>query len=204
MNPTEGATVSSFPYPKLSALLLDQLQPMLGMMETESIPFLKDLIATIIPTLSNPFIMADLRLAGTAVEALRILILNAWPRIYHWRGDICAGLTDAWIRLIEDYPDIQAVDPTKVRDVEAIRVNLRETLAITRIAAQECADVAGQPEERQAEFKRDDKEADFEEAEKKQQPKDETFDTALRKMLAADDRLEGLIGWVLKVEDGNA
>ncbi|KAI5306339.1 hypothetical protein KEM56_001330 [Ascosphaera pollenicola] len=197
LDPSEGSTMSSFPYPTLSALLLEQLQPMIRMMQSETIPFLQDLISMMIPTLSNPFIMADLRLAGAALEALRTLILNAWPRMYSWRGDVCAGLTDAWIRLSEDYPDLKAMDPAKLKDVEDIRTNLRETLAITRIAAQECVDVAGQPEESQTEFNRDDKEADFEEAEKKKTG-GEAFDTALRNMIAADDRLEGLIGWVLK------
>ncbi|KAI5286565.1 CCA tRNA nucleotidyltransferase, mitochondrial [Ascosphaera aggregata] len=203
VHPTEGTTLTSFPYITLSVLLLDQLKTAVQMLQLEAIPYLRDLIATIVPTLSNAFIMADPRLARSAIEALRIVILNAWPRIYHWRGDVCAGLTDAWIRLYEEY-----LEPGSRRSAEEleriddIRMNLRETLAITRIAAQECIDVAGHPDESQSEFNRDDKEADYEEADKKAEGERQAFDRVLRDMMAVDDRLDGLIGWVLKEGNG--
>ncbi|KAI5288702.1 hypothetical protein KEM52_001058 [Ascosphaera acerosa] len=204
LDPAAGATMSSFPHPALSALLLDQVPSVTALLGPLTIAWLQELLPLVVATLSNPFVTADLRLAHSAVEALRAIVLAGWPRIHRWRGEVCAGLTDAWIRLHEQFgPDGGEsggvdVNADTSRQVGRLRQNLRETLAITRIAAQETIDVAGHPDESQFEFTRDDGEARLADEEKRRRPREEPFDAALRRMAAADDRLDGLVGWVLK------
>ncbi|EDN09340.1 predicted protein [Histoplasma mississippiense (nom. inval.)] len=90
--PIENTSISSYPYPRLSALLLSQLPPALSELGIHTTKHLQDLVPTISAALSNPFGTAFPPLLAAAAEAARALVLNAWPRVWRWRAELLGGL----------------------------------------------------------------------------------------------------------------
>lgn len=101
-SPGEDTFISSYPYPRLSTLLLSQLSPALRELGTTSIRYIHNVMPLLSDTLTNPFGTSYLPLIVAAVEATRTLILNAWPRISGWRGEILNAIGVCWVSIWDD------------------------------------------------------------------------------------------------------
>ncbi|PWY87530.1 ATP :tRNA-specific tRNA nucleotidyltransferase [Aspergillus heteromorphus CBS 117.55] len=86
----------SFPYPRLSTLLLHQIHDELFDLGIQTTKYLQDIIPLVYSVLENPFGTAypPLLLAGVAVA--RAVVLNAHPRVWVWRGEILGAVCGCW------------------------------------------------------------------------------------------------------------
>ncbi|OJZ87769.1 hypothetical protein ASPFODRAFT_60129 [Aspergillus luchuensis CBS 106.47] len=104
LTPSSGtqSTLSSFPHPKLSTLLLNKIHDSLFDLAVHTTKYLQEIIPLIYSTLSNPFGTAypPLLLAGVAVT--RAVIMNAHPRIWRWRGEILGAVAACWLSVADE------------------------------------------------------------------------------------------------------
>lgn len=114
-SPAENTLISSHPYPRLSTFLLTQITPVLREMGTHSVKYIQELISLLSDALTNPFGTSYLPLLAAAVEATRSLVLNSWPRISEWRGEILNAIGVCWVNICEDEKEGTLVgqDPAK-------------------------------------------------------------------------------------------
>ncbi|EFR04772.1 hypothetical protein MGYG_07779 [Nannizzia gypsea CBS 118893] len=103
--PTEDTSISSYPHPLLSTLLLKQLAEAVSSLEIEATKYLQDVVPLLSSTLTNPFGLAYIPLLIAAGQCYQSVILNCWPRLSRWRGDILAGICTCWLRLCDDKED---------------------------------------------------------------------------------------------------
>ncbi|OJD26002.1 hypothetical protein ACJ73_02619 [Blastomyces percursus] len=141
--PIENTSISSYPYPRLSTFLLSQLPPVLSELGIHTTKHLQDLVPMISATLSNPFGTAFPPLLAAAVEATRMLVLNAWPRIWRWRAEILGGLCSCWLHICDDLVDIGmgiSGDNGSGQKAELLQVQgaLKVVVAVVRIEIEEC------------------------------------------------------------------
>lgn len=101
-SPAENTFISSYPYPRLSAFLISQLTPAIREMGATSVQYIHNLLPILSDTLTNPFGTSYLPLIVAAVEATRTMILNAWPRISGWRGEILNAIGVCWVNIWDD------------------------------------------------------------------------------------------------------
>ncbi|EZG06677.1 hypothetical protein H106_03815 [Trichophyton rubrum CBS 735.88] len=103
--PTEDTSISSYPHPSLSTLLLKQLAEAVTSLEIEAAKYLQDIVPLLSSTLTNPFGLAYLPLLIASSQCYQSVILNCWPRLSRWRGDILAGICTCWLRLCDEKED---------------------------------------------------------------------------------------------------
>lgn len=99
---TTPSTISSFPYPRLSAYLLTDLSIYIGELGIHTSKYLQDIIPVLYITLTNPFGTAHPPLLEAAILAARSTILNAYPRIWRFRGELLSGLCTCWLHVLEE------------------------------------------------------------------------------------------------------
>ena len=146
----ERGCVFAGEYPDIIADLMEQLALLFDEMGIYAVKHLKvresksmgillqhaNAIESIIPllvdNLCNPFITAHDRLLVTSAKALQTVILNCWPRIPVYGGDILKGATICWFRLTEDI--IEKPSFVEARDI------LQDAVGLLRAAL---ADEAG-------------------------------------------------------------
>ncbi|KAK2753145.1 hypothetical protein FQN54_007970 [Arachnomyces sp. PD_36] len=97
----ENTSISSFPYPRLSTFLLSQICLVLRELGIYSCQYTQGLMPLLSAALTNPFGTSFLPLLAAAVETLRCLILNAWPTISGYRGEILEAVGSCWINLMK-------------------------------------------------------------------------------------------------------
>ncbi|EAW19236.1 Tti2 family protein [Aspergillus fischeri NRRL 181] len=105
-NRTSTSSFASFPYPRLSALLVDQMYPLLLELGIHTTKYLQEIVPLLYSTLSNPFGTAYPPLLLSAVAVTRAMILNAHPRLWRWRGEILGALCSCWLRVAEEEGEI--------------------------------------------------------------------------------------------------
>lgn len=103
--PAEDTSISSYPHPLLSTLLLEQLTEAVSSLGIEATKYLQDVVPLLTSTLTNPFGLAYIPLLIAAGQCYQSVILNCWPRLSRWRGDILAGICTCWLRLCDDKED---------------------------------------------------------------------------------------------------
>ncbi|KGY15579.1 hypothetical protein PABG_11572 [Paracoccidioides brasiliensis Pb03] len=169
--PLENTSISSYPHPRLSALLLSQLSLVSSELGIHTTKHLQDLVPVLSATLSNPFGTAYPPLLLAATEATKMLVLNAWPRIWRWRAELLAGLCACWLHVCDDLADmdmdaggaVASITPRRGNDAGdgrrgdliGLQGALKEVVGVLRITITECADlvfekVAGDHEARGA------------------------------------------------------
>lgn len=77
----------------------------------------------------------------------RMLVLNAWPRIWRWRGELLGGLCACWLHICDDLVDIDmgaCGDDGGGRRADLLRLQhaLKEVVGVLKIAIEECVDLA--------------------------------------------------------------
>ena len=97
-------------------------------------------------SLSEPFAAAAPGLLKAAVEALRVLVLGAWPRIGMWKGEVVRGVGAAWVRVGEELTKVKGEDGDVQRreELENAAGRLKEVVGLVRVAVREgCEDDGG-------------------------------------------------------------
>ena len=137
-------SISSYPNPRLSTLLLTQLTPIISELGIHTTKYLQDLIPILLSTLTKPFGTAYLPLLLAATESMRHLVLNGWPRIWRWRGDILDAACGCWLHLCDDEEDIHRNQGGEdAAALENLKVALKELVAILKVAVAENTDQDG-------------------------------------------------------------
>ena len=137
-------SIPSYPYPRLSTVLLTQLTPTIRELGVHTTKHLHDLIPILASTLANPFGTAHLPLLSAATESMRHVVLNGWPRIWRWRGDILAAVCGCWLHLCDDEEDIHRNQGGEdAAALENLKVALKELVAILKVAVAENTDQDG-------------------------------------------------------------
>ncbi|KAB8219265.1 hypothetical protein BDV33DRAFT_192091 [Aspergillus novoparasiticus] len=178
---------ASFPYPRLSTLLLEQMVSVLGELGIHTTKFLQDIVPILHNTLANPFGPAYPPMLLGAVEVARVVVLNAHPRVWRWRGELLDALCSCWIHVVEEEKEI--VDRGKRGGesesegavMERLKKELRGVVYLLKFALQNSIQVDGG--EGQLEAK-------------------ENLDKELRELVDADESLKGLLLEDIDANDG--
>lgn len=96
------ATFASFPCPRLSTLLVNQISIILPELSIHTTKYLQEIIPVLYSTLSNPFGPAHVPLLFASLAASRAVILNAHPRLWRWRGELLGGVCSCWVYAVEE------------------------------------------------------------------------------------------------------
>jgi hypothetical protein len=89
-------------YPKLATTLLSHLPPLLRAMGIDSVKHLQPLTTLLSNILAEPLGLAYPPLMVAATKVLQSVVLNAWPRVKVYRGEILRGVTLAWLRCCDE------------------------------------------------------------------------------------------------------
>ncbi|KAI4123291.1 MAG: hypothetical protein LQ338_005340 [Usnochroma carphineum] len=87
---------------RVASLLMRKSRDLVDVMGTYCVKHLKDLLPMISGILTAPFATAYPPLVETAVETLRAVVVNGWPRVGYHRGEILEGLVVCWCRIDEE------------------------------------------------------------------------------------------------------
>lgn len=99
---TSGSSFATFPYPRLSTFLLNQLSSVLPELGIHTTKYLQEIIPALYNTLANPFGPTDVNLLRSSVAATRAVILNVHPRLWRWRTEILGGVCSCWLNIVEE------------------------------------------------------------------------------------------------------
>ncbi|KAK5105782.1 hypothetical protein LTR62_002162 [Meristemomyces frigidus] len=118
--------VLSHDSPAVQTVLFQQLVPLLNTLGLESVKHLTYLLEIITPTLSlsSSSRMAEPRVLLAAVKALQAVVLNCWPRVAGYRGDVLKGVVLCWI----------GIDGLTGEEIGRLRRELREVVCMLRAA----------------------------------------------------------------------
>lgn len=108
--------------PAIVTCLFSNLVPLLDAMSIDSVKHLKHTIPMLVETLAHPLGSVSLEMLRSAVEGLKAVIRNGWPRMSGWRGEILKGLCFCWVNL---------GDGAKV---EHLRGKMREVVKMLHVA----------------------------------------------------------------------
>jgi tRNA nucleotidyltransferase/poly(A) polymerase len=89
-------------YVRVVEVLFCYLPSVLEKMGIDSVKHVKDLLPLLANVLAEPLGPTYPNLLLVATKALQFVILNAWPRISFWEGEILKGVTVCWVRVLED------------------------------------------------------------------------------------------------------
>ncbi|KAK4494397.1 hypothetical protein PRZ48_014695 [Zasmidium cellare] len=120
--------------PAIVTRLFTNLVPLLDAMGIDSVAHLKYTIPMLVETLAHPLGSGSLSMLDSAVDALKAVIRNAWPRMSAWRGEMLKGLCFCWGNVI-DKPE-----------AEALRGKMREVVKMLQVALSSDPDVDLQAE----------------------------------------------------------
>ncbi|KAL5336408.1 hypothetical protein BJX70DRAFT_390026 [Aspergillus crustosus] len=127
------STLSSFPHPRLSSLLLDQIAITCSDLGIHTTKYLQDIVPLVYSTLSNPFGPAHPPLLLAAVSVARAVVLNAHPRICRWRGEILGVVCTSWVYILED-EEQSKTKGEKGPELEKLKKELRGLVYLLKYA----------------------------------------------------------------------
>ena len=117
-------------YPRVTSALFNHLIPILNALGIESVKHLQSLLPILTETLSHPLAEAQVETLVNATRALQAVILNGWPRIAEYRGEVLKGLTFAWVN----------VHSLEGAEVKILRKEITEAVKMLRYAVAEKVD----------------------------------------------------------------
>lgn len=133
---SSSTLLSSFPYPRLSTLLLEQATILVTELRIHTVKYLQDLIPLIYTTLSNPFAPAHPPLLRAGVALARAVILNAHPRVWRWRGEMLAAFCGCWNNLAIDASVTHSGDK---KEFTVLKKKLRGVIYLLKLAVDAAA-----------------------------------------------------------------
>ncbi|RAH67713.1 tRNA adenylyltransferase [Aspergillus aculeatinus CBS 121060] len=107
-SPSASSALTSFPHPRLSTLLLTEIQRTTTALGIETTKYMQETIPLIYSTLTNPFGTAHPPLLFAALGVTRAVILNAHPRVWRWRTEILGGVCPCWLNVVDEEREIRA------------------------------------------------------------------------------------------------
>ncbi|KAJ5558431.1 hypothetical protein N7535_008642 [Penicillium sp. DV-2018c] len=141
--PAMGSATASFPHPRLSTFLLDQMAIIVNELGINAAKYLQELVPVLYATLANPFGTAQPSLLQAAAATTQAVIKNAHPRIWRWRAEILSGLSSCWLHVAEDSGD-------NVAELTKLKGDLQRTLRLLeRVLQNPVPIVDGVPEPEQ-------------------------------------------------------
>ena len=127
-------------YPHLSAALVDATSPLLDHLGIESVKHVPRVLPLLTSVLSEPFALAHERLAVAALQAVRAVLRNAWPRVPAHRAAVMMGLCVLWGRCVDGAREAAATmaavggkggqEEGKDGVVERVKGEVQETVAM--------------------------------------------------------------------------
>ncbi|KAL4871128.1 hypothetical protein BDV12DRAFT_38043 [Aspergillus spectabilis] len=182
------STLSSFPHPRLSALLLNQIATTCTDLGIHTTKYLQDIVPLIYSTLSNPFGPAYPPLLLAAVSVARAVILNAYLRIWRWRGEILGAVCSCWVYILEEEGQLEDTSATRVpregekfMELEKLKKELRGLVYLLQYALENPVDPGEDRGQREAK---------------------ERIAGELRTLVDADESLRGCLLGEIDSEDG--
>lgn len=148
-----GASFASFPYPRLSTLLLNQIATTCADLNIHTTKYLQDIIPLVYSTLSNPFGTAHPPLLLSALSTTRAVILNTYPRIWRWRGELLGAICSCWLHVLEDEDEKGSLGKdhsNKIVEFEKLKKELKGSVYLLRYALENPVDVDNDEGQRQA------------------------------------------------------
>ncbi|KAL4903245.1 hypothetical protein BDW74DRAFT_169126 [Aspergillus multicolor] len=127
-----GSHFASFPHPRLSTLLLDQIALTCAGLKIHTTKYLQDIIPLIYSTLSNPFGTAHPPLLLSSLSVTRAILLNAYPRVWRWRGELLGAICSCWLHILEDEEESKDTDEKKAADLEKVKKQLQGSVYLLR------------------------------------------------------------------------
>lgn len=118
-------------YPRIVSTLFTNLVPILNELGIESVKHLKYILPALTETLSHPLADAQLETLLSSAKALQAVILNGWPRMVEYRGEVLKGLTFCWIKIAG----------MEGKEVERLRSEMKETVKMLRYAVRREVDL---------------------------------------------------------------
>lgn len=115
--------------PAIVICLFTNLVPLLDAMGIDSVKHLKYTIPMLAETLAHPLANGSSEMLGSAVEGLKAVIRNGWPRMRGWRGEILKGLSICWVNLGQG------------AEVEQLRSRMRDVVKMLQVALSADKDV---------------------------------------------------------------
>lgn len=110
--------------PRIATVLFAHLASLIQELGIDSVKHLKDVLPLLSNVLSDPLGVAYPPLLIAGVKAMQACVLNGWPRIDTWRGEVLRGLAGAWLML----------ESENSGDVEEVKRESVETLAMLVVA----------------------------------------------------------------------
>ena len=115
----QGYSISD-QYPRVVAVLLQQLVPLLNELGIESVKHLQYLMPILTATLSHPLGSAEMPTLLAGTKAIQAVILNCWPRMPEYRGEVLKGLTLCWLAV--EQQDNEQTRTLKAELQEAVKM----------------------------------------------------------------------------------
>ncbi|KAL9600388.1 MAG: hypothetical protein Q9219_003238 [cf. Caloplaca sp. 3 TL-2023] len=110
---------------RIASLLLKKSSDLVDAMGIYCVKHLKDIIPLILAALTAPFATAYPPLLQTALQTLRAVILNGWPRVSSHKGEILEGLVICWCRIDDEEPDPTLLATRKmIEDISHVLMHL--------------------------------------------------------------------------------
>ncbi|KAF1993713.1 poly A polymerase C-terminal region-like protein [Amniculicola lignicola CBS 123094] len=100
LSPLSHAPPSS--YPRLATTLLSHLPSLLSSMVIDSVKHLQSLIPFLSDILAEPLGVAHPPLLAQTAKCMQSVVLNAWPRVGMYRGEVMRGVGIGWVRYFEE------------------------------------------------------------------------------------------------------
>lgn len=133
---------ASFPHLKLSTFLMDEISIVIDDLGIETTKYLQDIVPLLNMTLANPFGSAYPPLLSAAVSTTKLVILNAHPRVWRWRGEILAGLCACWLHVAAESKE-KAGESALVKQLAKLTRELQSAVAVLKHALQNPASPDG-------------------------------------------------------------
>ncbi|RDW79192.1 Tti2 family protein [Aspergillus mulundensis] len=127
-----GSHFASFPHSRLSTLLLNQIAVTCAELKIHTTKYLQDIIPLIYSTLSNPFGTAHPPLLLSSLSVTRAVLLNAYPRVWRWRGELLGAICSCWLHILEDEEESKGPYEKKAADLEKLKKELQGSVYLLR------------------------------------------------------------------------
>lgn len=92
-------------FPLLATCMVTHLETLINEEGIDSVRHLKEVVPLLYDILGDPFALAHPPLLLSATKTLQTVVLNAWPRMEGWKGNLLGSLCRIWIRIIEEGRD---------------------------------------------------------------------------------------------------
>ncbi|MCJ1358690.1 MAG: hypothetical protein MMC33_008690 [Icmadophila ericetorum] len=116
---------------KIGNFLVERMGEIVYAMGIQAVRHLKDIIPLLTSILASPFSTAYPPLLLTALSAFSTVILNCWPRIPFYRGEILKGTCVPWLRAQEDESSRERLSP--------VEDEIKEVLSLLRATVENVA-----------------------------------------------------------------